>query len=115
MSTLANNIKKYRKEKGLTQGQLAEMIGKSKNVISNWENGLNKPDADTIENLMWALGVTADELLGWNNPEQSKADADILSKKILTNSKIKSILPMILNLSDDDLELLKNFIERLNK
>lgn len=59
MSTLANNIKKYRKEKGLTQGQLAEMIGKSKNVIFNWENGLNKPDADTIETLMWALGVTA--------------------------------------------------------
>jgi len=35
MSILGNNIKKYRELKGLTQKQLADAIGKSKNVISN--------------------------------------------------------------------------------
>lgn len=115
MSTLGQKIRELRKKKGLTQHQLAELIGVKHNSISDWENDKNKPYPDTIELLMGALDTDANTLLGWDNPEQLKADADILAHEILTNSKIKSILPLIINLNDDDLQLVKNFIERLNK
>jgi len=113
MNNIAKNIKKYREVKGLTQKQLADAIGKSKNVISNWENGLNKPDPDTIELLLGIFEVDANTFLGWNNPEQLKSDAEELANKIITNDKIKKVLPLIANLSSDDLALVTSFIQRL--
>lgn len=115
MSNLGSNIKKYRELKGLTQKQLAEAVGKTKNVISNWENGLNKPDADTIEVLLYILEVDANTLLSWDNPEQIKNDAADLANKILTNEKIAKMLPKLENMDEDDLALVINLIDKLSK
>ena len=43
--TIRRNIKKYRKEKGLTSAQLAEMVGVSRNTISSIETGQFNPTA----------------------------------------------------------------------
>ena len=45
------NIRNFRIFKGMTQEDLANRIGKSKNVISNWERGDNSPDIDCIEKM----------------------------------------------------------------
>ena len=50
-------IRDARLKKGISQKELANLIGKSKNVISNWENGRNKPDADQIELLCSILNI----------------------------------------------------------
>ena len=50
-------IRDARLKKGISQKELANLIGKSKNVISNWENGRNKPDADQIEMLCSILNI----------------------------------------------------------
>lgn len=115
MSSIAENIKKYREDRGLTQKQLADMVGKTKNVVSNWENGINSPDTETLEMLMKIFNVDANTLFGWNDPEQIKADAEKLANIIISNPKIKTILPSIAKLNDDDLEFIKNFIDRINK
>lgn len=64
MSQLGDNLKNARKKKQLTQRQLADLIGAKHNSISNWENGVNKPDPDTIGQLCGVLGISANELLG---------------------------------------------------
>lgn len=43
MSTLGKRIKEARIKRGLTQRQLAEIIGVKHNSISDWENDKNKP------------------------------------------------------------------------
>ena len=58
------NLKRARKEKKLTQRQLADMIGAKHNSISNWENGVNRPDPDTIGLICGALHVSPNVLLG---------------------------------------------------
>lgn len=63
-STIGNNIRKYREQNGLTQIQLAEMLGLKNSRISNWEQGANNPPADIIAKLCVALNVSASELLG---------------------------------------------------
>lgn len=114
MSKIGKNIKKYRELKGLTQAQLAEAIGKkSKNVISNWENGLNEPDPSTIELLLSVLGVDANTLMGWDNPDTLNEDANKLACTILSNPKVKEIIPVLDNLDDKDFEMVLNFIKRL--
>lgn len=110
---LGRNIRKARLKKGWTQKQLAEAIGVKHNSISDWENGKSKPYADTLELIMGVLGVDANTLLGWDDPERIKEDAEELADKIINNPKIKEILPLIEKLSDKDMELAKQFIERL--
>jgi len=72
MSKLGENIRSLRTKIGLTQEELANKIGKSKNVISNWERGDNRPDADTIEMLCDIFKISPNELLGWGKPSETQ-------------------------------------------
>lgn len=55
--TFGQRLRIARKEKRLTQKELAAKINAAHNSISNWENDQNMPDPDTIQNLCWALDV----------------------------------------------------------
>ena len=52
-----------RKEKNLTQAQLAERLGISNKTVSKWENGRCMPDYSVIQALCRELGVTLQELM----------------------------------------------------
>ena len=60
---IAKNIKFYRKELGLTQGQLAEKLNGKKSLISNYENGYSTPDIFTLCKLADIFDITLDELV----------------------------------------------------
>lgn len=55
-------IRNARLSKGLSQKELAVLIGKTKNVISNWENGRHKPNADQIESLCGILDIPVSDM-----------------------------------------------------
>lgn len=55
--TFGERLRCARKEKRLTQKELAAKINAKHNSISNWENNQNMPDPETIQNLCWALDV----------------------------------------------------------
>lgn len=76
----ADRIRTLRLEANMTQPQLAEKIGVTKNAISNWEAGTTRPDVDTLPLLCDALQVTADELLGHSTPSVSAAEQALLRK-----------------------------------
>ncbi len=54
----------FRKQRGLTQAQLAEKTNLIQTLISDYERGRLRPYADTVAKFATVLGVTADELLG---------------------------------------------------
>lgn len=56
-------IIKCRKDKKLTQEQLAEKMDISTNAVSKWERGLNLPDTSNMRKLCSILGITINELL----------------------------------------------------
>lgn len=58
-------LRKIRKSKNLTQGQLAEKSGIGKCLICLYEKGKTTPSILSIEWLCGALGVSASELLGF--------------------------------------------------
>ena len=69
-------IAAVRKEKGLTQRELAEQLHVTNKAVSKWELGRSLPDSATLEPLAHALGVTVDELLsGARRPKQAPAPA----------------------------------------
>lgn len=61
---IGSRIRKYREENNLSQKQLAEKIGVSNSRVSNWEQGLNRPDADILAAICVALDVSPSLLLG---------------------------------------------------
>lgn len=75
-------IAKLRKQKGLTQKELAEKLSVTDKAISRWETGKGMPDPSLLAPLAAALGISADELLAGEcqqaaaeaRPEQDFAD-----------------------------------------
>lgn len=67
------NIRNFRIFRGITQEQLADALGRTKSVISNWERGVNSPDLDSCVSMCRIFSVTPNELFGWDeNPEYIK-------------------------------------------
>lgn len=64
MINLGNRLLLLRREKGLYQKDLAEYLHLSVSAISNYENGTNDPDLQTLCRIADYYGVTTDYLLG---------------------------------------------------
>ncbi len=63
---IGKKIKELRKQRGITQEQLAESIGVSFQAVSKWENNIAFPDITLVPILASYFGVTTDELLGFS-------------------------------------------------
>lgn len=60
----SQNLKELRKERNISQSDLAKSIGVSQGTIYFWENNINEPTAGYILKLANYFNVTTDELLG---------------------------------------------------
>ena len=56
-------ISTLRKEKGMTQKQLADMLNITDKAVSKWERDIDWPDTQTIPKLAEILGVSVEELM----------------------------------------------------
>ena len=70
---LSNILVKKRKEKGITQDQLAAYIGVSKASVSKWETGQSYPDITFLPQLAAYFNMSVDELIGYK-PQMTKED-----------------------------------------
>ena len=61
---IAENIKFYRIQLGLTQEKLANLLNGKKSLISNYENGHSTPDIYVLVKLADIFNITLDELVG---------------------------------------------------
>ena len=68
---LSNILVKKRKEKGITQDQLAAYIGVSKASVSKWETGQSYPDITFLPQLAANFNMSVDELIGYK-PQMTK-------------------------------------------
>ena len=94
-------IRDFRESKGLTQKELAEIVGVQGAVISNWETGRNRPNVDVLKKLCTALNTSADELIGIKRKENKGLSNE--AKKVAaafddSDDKIKQIIKNILEI-----------------
>lgn len=95
MSEVSENIKKFRKSRGLKQSELGKLVGKAPSVIANWEAGTNRPDVDSLKKLCKVFEIDANTLFGWENkkvaPEQIESDADITKNEYAHIKKYRAL------------------------
>ena len=95
-SKMASFISELRKEKKLTQKDLAEQLGVTDKAVSKWERGLSCPDISLLPSLSHVLGVTPNELLNGERAEPSAPERKNMNKTPLQvnnspkNGKIKN-------------------------
>ena len=106
--TIGKRIAFLRKEKGLTQEELAQHMGISPQAVSKWENDQTCPDISALPKLARLFGVTVDELLEGKEalpavrmlpPEQRKDIKDMLLRITVDSAegdRIRVNLPMAL-------------------
>ena len=83
MKSIGETIANLRKQKGMTQSELAEKMNVTDKAVSKWERDLSCPDINTISKLADVLDVSVEELL--------KA-----KKQDYSNNKIKDLINLIL-------------------
>lgn len=59
---IAHKIRYYRKERGLTQKELGDIVGVRDNTISGYEHNINDPGNDMLFNLAHALHISINDL-----------------------------------------------------
>ena len=67
--SLGENLQRLRKEKGLSQEDVAQKLYVSRQSVSKWENGAAEPGVEYLKALANLYGVTLDELVG-NGPAE---------------------------------------------
>lgn len=67
------NLKDAREKRGLSQKEVAESIGVAKSTYSLYESGNREPNVQTIKKISDLLSVSADDLLGIDEDEQTVA------------------------------------------
>ncbi len=82
MKSIGETIASLRKQKGMTQNELAEKMNVTDKAVSKWERDLSCPDINTISKLADILDVSVEELL--------KA-----KKKDDSNTKMKDLINLI--------------------
>lgn len=60
---IGKRIREFREDRGMSQKELADKIDVSNSRVSNWEQGINRPDADILADLCRVLKVSPSELL----------------------------------------------------
>ena len=94
-----NRLKELRKEKALTQADLAELLEVTKLTISNWENGVSSIKSDRLKKLCEIFDVDVPYLLGYNNVKNETDLKVAVLNEVL--EKLREINNMLLVENDE--------------
>ena len=122
MVKFADRLKELRKEKKLTQQELANKVGVNRVTYTNWENGKREPELDKVVELATELNSTLDYLLGKTDTnilglkmdkikEMDSDGLEQIRKSLMQNmASIFDIGQQKFGTSDEDMELIKKGI-----
>ena len=103
----SRNLIRFRKERKLTQEELASKTGLSKRMIAYYETKAVKPPVDKIDTIAKALNVSINDLLGKQEP------TSIQNEFINIDSRTLKKLKNILLLSPEERHLVYTFVDSL--
>lgn len=99
----ANRLYELRKQQGLSQEELAEKLGVSRQAVSKWERSEASPDTDNLIALAKIYGLTLDELIfGEKQSEQKEEPTEEIIEEISDDTTKVKIGPTAIFVESDD-------------
>lgn len=106
----SQNLKMLRKQKGVTQQRLADILCVDKTSISKWENGFNYPNQNIQMMIADYFGVSVDYLLGRDTHTPAPTDNTITEERLralgIDTDKLE-------NLTDEQLSVIRTTLSAL--
>lgn len=101
---LNENLRNVRKQKGLSQQELALRLNVVRQTVSKWEKGLSVPDADMLVKIAEILEVSVEELLG--GKISNKEDGNEIVEQLvrineqfaIKNRRIKTVIKIVVGI-----------------
>lgn len=109
---LGKRIQALRKEKGLTQNELADKLFVSYQAVSQWENGNTNPDISLLPEIAKVFDVTIDELFFEKSEEKVKIDINNYDKDTLYIVLVKG--DKLLNVIDYNKVICENDVVKID-
>lgn len=101
---LNENLRNVRKQKGLSQQELAIRLNVVRQTVSKWEKGLSVPDADMLVKIAEILEVSVEELLGEkisNNEERNEIVEQLVrinEQFAIKNRRTKTVIKIVVGI-----------------
>ena len=92
-SNLAENLKKIRKENNLSQEDLADILGVSRQAISKWESKVSYPEMDKIVLLCKKFDLNIDDLL-------HKDIKEVKESVVVQNKRARAIIQTVVAITE---------------
>ncbi|QOR34953.1 helix-turn-helix transcriptional regulator [Clostridium sp. 'deep sea'] len=86
---ISQKLKQLRKQHKISQENLAELLGISRQVVSKWENGLSKPETNNLLKIAKIFNISVEELVS----------SDVIKAETLQQESIKFKIPMLVVIS----------------
>ena len=86
---LSERIYKFRRKSGLSQEQLAEKIGVSRQAISKWESGTSTPELEKLLALSECFHITLDDLVKEETIHQGTKEVPPMAEKVKVSKAIE--------------------------
>ena len=80
--TFAENLKMLRKQAGMSQEQLAEKLGVSRQAITKWETGVGIPDIENIMAISTLFNISIDDLLSNESGSKKLPETEYLYESV---------------------------------
>lgn len=112
---VGDKIRSFRTLRGMTQPQLAELLGVTKNSVTNWESGTSRPDFALIGKLCKALDISADVFFGLPSKDDTLTQSEWEHMKLyraLPLSQRRSVDTLMDALIENDLQAFREECEK---
>ena len=90
--SFAENLKQLRKEKQISQEELAEILDVSRQAVSKWEQGIGYPEVEKLLLLSGKLNISLDSLMATEITQESNTKKQNVTGKITITSPIERVI-----------------------
>lgn len=115
MSAFRDMLARLRRERGMTQAELAQRLGVSKSSISMYERGNREPELDLLERMADLFGVSVNAMLGRSEPELVNSDPALTEylEQLRDRPELRMLFSVTKNATKKDVEAAVKIIEAL--
>ena len=92
---IGDRIRQYRELRHFSQKEFAEKLGVTNSRVSNWEQGINRPDVDFLKTICEVLNVSPSDLLDVHLNAEEFTEQE---KQLIRNYRIKTDLQKAVNI-----------------
>ena len=114
MSGFSEKLRALRRQRGMTQADVAEQLGISKSAISMYEQGNREPELELLERIADLFGVSVNVMLGRRDPSLND-DPELTEylESLRDRPELRMLFSVTKNATKDDVETAVRIIEAL--